>query len=654
MGAEQDKERRSRFLEGLQKHQKEQESKQWEGTFSEFLDLVAENPSVSCTAHEYLRDSILHFGVEKLPNGTKRYGLFENGPYALYGIEETLEEVVDMIIKGTENEKARELIGLLDGPPGSGKSTIADAIKWAMEQYSQTQEGARYVISTCPRFDDPLWLVPETLRPQFQQEFGIRIDGRVCPDCQLKYGDKPDWTEEKGLVKRIFISEKDRICIGTFWATDPKTQDISELLGTVDLTGYAAHGVTTHPDAYSFDGELNRSNRGFMEFGEMFRADEVFLRPLLNISEQELKVPNFANLHYDAFILGHTNIESYKKRLVNDKEAEALRRRLRVIDVPLNKKVSAEIRIYEKLIKEKGQITSRVHINPLTLRIAAIWTVLTRLKPSQLLTDPLNKMKFYDDQPISLAESNRPPTMDEIKKEAGRDECMSGIPPTYTVISLVDAMIKDDRHCLNPYDALTALKNNLDHNTDTKEMPAKEREHVLNMIAYAEREYNATIKREVQAAFVYSFEESAQALFDKYMQHVEAYIQKRNLTDPLTGRDLSPDEKFMRSLEERIGIVENAKKEKRLTFLAERGMVTIDRDRYTSYPRLREAIEAKLFADMRDYIQVATSVTTPNEEQLKRINTVAATLIEEHGFCSECANHAIRYVGDLLSKENSK
>ncbi|MGC8835022.1 MAG: protein prkA, partial [Armatimonadota bacterium] len=165
-------------------------------------------------------------------------------------------------------------------------------------------------------------------------------------------------------------------------------------------------------------------------------------------------------------------------------------------------------------------------------------------------------------------------------------------------------------------------------------------------------EYDEIAKTEVQKAFVYSFEESARTLLNNYLDNVEAYCNKTKLRDPITDEEIEPDEKLMRSIEEQIGVTENAKKAFReeilikLSSLARRG-ITFD---YTSHERLREAIEKKLFADLRDVVKITTSTKTPDAEQLKRINDVIARLVSEHGYCHVCANELLRYVGSLLNR----
>ncbi|HET6872727.1 MAG TPA: protein prkA, partial [Sporolactobacillaceae bacterium] len=174
----------------------------------------------------------------------------------------------------------------------------------------------------------------------------------------------------------------------------------------------------------------------------------------------------------------------------------------------------------------------------------------------------------------------------------------------------------------------------------------------LNYIAMARREYDELAKQEVQKAFVYSYEESAKTLMDNYLDNVEAYCNKNKLHDPITGEELDPDEKLMRSIEEQIGISENAKKTFREEILIRISAYARKGKRfdYQSHERLREAIQKKLFADLKDVVKITTSSKTPDETQLKRMNEVIARLIDEHGYNSVSANELLRYVGSLLNR----
>jgi len=226
---------------------------------------------------------------------------------------------------------------------------------------------------------------------------------------------------------------------------------------------------------------------------------------------------------------------------------------------------------------------------------------------------------------------------------------MAGIDPRYVINRISSTIIRKEIPSINALDVLRSLKEGLNqHPSISKD----DLDKYLNYISIARKEYDEIAKKEVQKAFVYSYEESAKTLMDNYLDNVEAYCNQNKLRDPLTGEEMNPDEKLMRSIEEQIGISENAKKGFReeilirLSAYARKGK----RFDYQSHERLREAIQKKLFADLKDVVKITTSSKTPNESQLKKINEVIARLIDEHGYNSVSANELLRYVGSLLNR----
>lgn len=315
-----------------------------------------------------------------------------------------------------------------------------------------------------------------------------------------------------------------------------------------------------------------------------------------------------------------------------------------VMKVPYNLKVSEEERIYQKMIRESD--ISDVHIAPHALKIAAIFTILTRLKePKKQGVDILKKMKLYDGQ---IVEGFNTQDIEELRKE-NPDEGMTGIDPRYVINRISSAIIRKQLTSINALDVLRSIKEGLDqHASISKE----DMERYLDFISIARREYDEIAKKEVQKAFVYSYEESAKTLMENYLDNVEAYCNKNKLRDPLTGDEMSPDEKLMRSIEEQIGISENAKKAFREEILIRISAYARKGKRfdYNSHERLREAIQKKLFADLKDIVKITTSTKTPDESQLKKVNEVIARLIDEHGYNSTSANELLRYVGSLLNR----
>ncbi|HHY72292.1 MAG TPA: protein prkA [Bacillus bacterium] len=492
--------------------------------------------------------------------------------------------------------------------------------------------------------EDPLHMIPPNLREDFYKQYGIRIEGNLSPLNMMRVEEEYGGRIEDVIVERIFFSENKRIGIGTFSPSDPKSQDIADLTGSIDFSTIAEFGSESDPRAYRFDGELNKANRGMMEFQEMLKCDEKFLWHLLSLTQEgNFKAGRFALISADELIIAHTNEAEYRS-FISNKKNEALHSRIIVMPVPYNLSYSEEERIYEKMINESEM--AHVHIAPHTLKVAAMFTILTRLKDSKKGgIDLVKKMRLYDGE---IIEGFNDVDVEEMRREHV-DEGMKGIDPRYVINRISSAIIRKDAPSINALDVLRSLKDGLDqHASITNE----DRERFMNFISVARREYDEIAKKEVQKAFVYSYEESAKTLMDNYLDNVEAFCNKNKIRDPLTGEEMNPDEKLMRSIEEQIGISENAKKAFREEILIRISAYARKGKRfdYNSHERLREAIQKKLFADLKDIVKITTSSKTPDEQQLKKINEVVATLIDEYGYNSTSANELLRYVGSLLNR----
>lgn len=625
----------------IDQHKNDMERLRWEGDFSEYVDMVVENPALARTAHQTVYNAL-----------TQREDFFTTGRNALFGAEETTQKFLDVLRAGAERLEVGKRIILLVGPPGSGKSTLVNGTKRAIEEYSRTEEGAVYALKGCQMHEDPLHLIPEDMRSMLDKEYGIHIEGNLCPHCAEKYGAQEFTADsmKEVQVERVMLSEKDRIGVGTFKPSDPKSQDITELIGSVDFSRLAELGSASEAGAYRFDGELNIANRGMMEFVEMLKSDEKFLYVLLDLAQDRVvKSPRFPNLSVDEVILAHTNMTEYN-RYVNDPKNEAIRDRMFVIKVPYTLRVSDEHKIHEKLIGESEQVKkSAVHINPNTLETAAMFAVLSRLKSSAKYSK-VQKMRIYNGEEIDgLTQRD----IKELRSEYP-DEGMTGISPRYIIDSISMALTTrgSGKACLTPIDTIRALRDNLEHHAQTRDMKKEDKDALINDITTVKNEYDAQVTREIMSAFVHSYKDAARSLCDNYLENVEAYTARTKVVDPITDEESSPDEKLMRSIEEQIGVSENSKKEFRNEILIRIGSTlrnggTFD---HTSHPRLREAIEKKLFADMKDIVKLTTSAKVPNQEQQERLRGVEQTLIDEHDYCPHCASEVVRYVGTLMSR----
>ncbi|MCM3737646.1 PrkA family serine protein kinase [Bacillus cytotoxicus] len=629
------------ILKKIEQHREAEERIKWEGTFADYLELLKDRPWVAQTAHSRIYNMVKDAGIEEV-DGRKKYNFFSN---QLFGLEEALERLVEEYFHPSAKRlDVRKRILLLMGPVSGGKSTLVTMLKRGLEAYSHTDRGSVFAIKGCPMHEDPLHLIPHHLREDFYTEYGVRIEGNLSPLNLMRLEKEYGGRIEDVIVERIFFSEDRRTGIGTFSPSDPKSQDIADLTGSIDFSTIAEFGSESDPRAYRFDGELNKANRGMMEFQEMLKCDEKFLWHLLSLTQEgNFKAGRFALISADELIVAHTNETEYRS-FISNKKNEALHSRIIVMPVPYNLRVSEEEHIYEKMIHESD--VSDVHIAPHTLRVAAMFTILTRLKdPKRPDIDLIKKMRLYDGE---MVEGYNSIDVEELQREY-QDEGMSGIDPRYVINRISSTIIRKEVASINALDVLRSLKDGLDQHPSISN---EDRERYMNFISLARKEYDEIAKKEVQKAFVYSYEESAKTLMDNYLDNVEAYCNKSKLRDPLTGEEMSPDEKLMRSIEEQIGISENAKKAFREEILIRISAYARKGKRfdYNSHERLREAIQKKLFADLKDVVKITTSTKTPDENQLKKINDVVARLIDEHGYNSTSANELLRYVGSLLNR----
>lgn len=626
----------------LETYKDDQERLNWRGTFEEYVEKVTESPGITKSAYRTVYEAI-----------TSRPDFFTTGRNAMFGAEEVTQNFTDILRAAAEGHEIGKRIVVLLGPPGSGKSTLVNGTKAGVEAYTKTDEGAIYAIDGCPMNEEPLHVIPDDARGEFEDQLGIHIEGDLCPVCQEKYGgDNFNAETIRNMpVKRLTLSRQERRGMGTFKPSDPKSQDITELTGSPDLSKLGEYGVSSDPRAFRFDGALHAANRGVMEFVEILKSDEKFLYSLLDLTQdRKITSPRFADISADEVILAHTNLAEYNK-FVKDPRNEALRDRMVVVRVPYTLEVASERKIYEKLIAQSEQVQKNgLHVNPRALDIAAMFSVLSRLEEQkeQKFTK-LQKMRIYNGEDIDgLTQRD----LAEMKKKS-IDEGMTGISPRYIIDSLSMAITKQggDKHCLTPSDTYRALLANINMHPHTRDMDSTAKEALIEDLKTAQEVFNEQAKREIQSAFIYSYEDTARDMSENYLAQVEAYCSKDKVIDPLTDQEHEPDEALMRSIEEQIGVSPNGKQEFRTELMYRIASMGRQGKRfdYTSHARLRQAVQSKLFADMKDIVRLTTSTRTPDAEQKERIRGVEKTLIDEHGYCEHCAGEVIRYIGALLN-----
>lgn len=634
----------------------------WEGTFREYLALVAENPKICQSAPARIYDMVMSKGVkgtlesEKLPHyeDLVRYNFFSQ---EIFGIEEAIHDLVRFFRAGANRTETGKRILILVGPVSSGKSTIATLLRAGLEKYA----ASIYAIKGCPIHEEPLHLIPRSLRPEFEKLLGVKIEGDLCPVCKCRLEDDSQCRDQVGQyswdnmpIVQIELSERDRIGIGTFQPSDPKNQDISELIGHVDLGKITKFGEA-HPLGYKFDGEIEIANRGLIEYIEILKCDIKFHYVLITVAQEQLiKAPGFPQIYIDSVILSHTNQTEFDKFKAN-KENEALHDRMYPIYVPYNMRVRDEVFIYKKLTS-RSEFHDKVHIAPLTFDTAATFAILTRLTPSGLCTELIKKAKYYDGQVIMEKEKD-PVNVKKMRLE-GREkgEGMSGISPRFVMNALSIALgaALEGTGCVNPVDIIRALKHQFEHHIGFSE---EEKSRYIELLTGDKgstlSEYRSEAKREVNRAFLFAYEDQAQALFENYMRNATAFCLKRKITDRVTQEEMDPDEKLMRSIEEMIGISEIAKREFRQGLFVFKSDAVDRGDEFSfrTYMPLQEAIEKKLMSDLKNIVSLTLAdKNVKDPKTLKRKEDAVSKLLEK-GYCPVCANNLLHFVGEILRKE---
>lgn len=623
-------------------------------TFGEYLAKVKKTPQIASQAHKRIFDMICSYGIETNEETDEvKYKFFES---ELFGIESSTKEIMEYFKGAALGSEVGRRFLLLYGPPSSGKSCMLAMIKRGLEKWSRTDGGAVYAIDGCPMHEEPLHAIPHELRPQVEKDLKIKIEGDLNPfnAYRLRHELAGDFTKFK--VRRVLFSEANRVGIGTFVPSDPKSQDISELIGGIDLSKVGEYGSESHPLAYKFDGELNISNRGLVEFIEILKVDQKFLYVLITATQEHvIKIPRYPLISIDEAIISHTNESEYKDFVGNPKN-EALIDRMIVCEVKYNLKVDEEIKIYEKLF---GQGETRdVHVAPHTFRVAAIFACLSRLEESkdgQL--DKVKKMKLYNGEDVEGWSQKDVPRLRREKPREGMD----GVSPRYVTNRLITTAIrspggkskdgKDRPKYITPVEALRALKDGL--STSSKFKP-EERDRYVQLLQLAKKELDTIASNEVRKAFFVSFEDEAEIMLDNYLDHAEAYLEKVTIEDPVTHEEMQPDEKFMRSIESKIGVSEDSKDSFRDEIMRKVAMKSRrnEKFRYHDHARLREAIEMELFEEKRDVIKMTISARTSKDpKQLKRVNEVIRELCDNYGYIEESANELLKYVSSMMARE---
>jgi len=653
----------------------------WVGSFADYLDVVIEQPRVTRNAFQRIYEMIMSYGVVTREVNRERrlhYRFFDDpddqGRDAVFGLDGPIEDLVNAFKSAAHGYGIEKRVLLLHGPVGSSKSTLARLLKKGLERYSASDDGALYTLGWldddgetthwCPMHEEPLHLLPQEMRTDITQrlnqaggDFQVQIAGDLCPYCRFIYAQKlahygGDWTQviRDVRVRRLVLSEQDRVGIGTFQPKDEKNQDSTELTGDINYRKIAEYGSDSDPRAFNFDGEFNIANRGIVEFVEVLKLDVAFLYDLLGASqEHKVKPKKFSQTDIDEVILGHTNEPEYR-RLQNNEFMEALRDRTVKIDIPYVTRLTDEIQIYEKdynAANVRGK-----HIAPHTIEMAAMWAILTRLEePKHASLTLMQKLKLYNGKTLpGFTEEN----IKELRDEAV-NEGMFGISPRYVQDKISNALVAHpDARSVNPFMVLNELEAGLKHHSllTSDELRSRYRDLLL----VVKEEYENIVKNEVQRAIA-ADDDALKRLCANYIDSVKAYTQREKVKNKYTGQYEEPDERLMRSIEEKIDIPDNRKDDFRREIMNYIGALSIDGKTfdYKTNERLYKALELKLFEDQKDTIKLTSLVSNVVDADTQaKIDVVKGRLIQNYGYDDESATDVLNYVASIFARGDVK
>jgi len=643
------KKKTNSFLKTIEKHQSKTKDPKFSGTLADYLLLVESDDSLAHLAHRRLYDSIAEKGITRLDKADARcsklfageelrtYDYFQD---KFFGMERPLAKIMRYLRSASlQGEESRQVLFLL-GPVGAGKSALMEHIKSVLEFERH------FHIDGCPMRENPLHLIPRSLRDQFKETYGIKIEGDLCPICRHRLLDEFNGDYMSMGITESSFSVRGRRGVGVVPPMDSNTQDTSILIGSEDISKLDLY-PEDDPRVLSLNGAFNVGNRGIVEFVEVFKNDIELLHTILTAT-QEKSIPSpgkNAMIYFDGVILAHTNEAEWNK-FKSEHTNEAILDRIVRVNVPYCLEYGEEQKIYQKML---GMSDFDAHVAPHTLEIASMFSVLTRLHESAKI-DPLTKMKIYNGEAIVEKGSIRKIDIINLREDA-RDEGMTGI-STRFIMKAIDAALSDsDKNMITPISLRDALIKQVKDQIVAEDARAKYLEFLQKVL---HDEYLSILEKEITKAFVSAYEEQAESLFDNYLDHSEAYVNSKKVKDQVTAEEMEPDENFMASIEEQIGITGSARDSFRADITAymfamlRRG----DKLNWKSYGPLKEAIENRLTASVKDVSRIVTKSKSRDGKQQKKYSDMVTTLIESYGYNEASAEEVITFAANNLWRDS--
>lgn len=637
------------FLDIIKDQRLKSKKERFEGSFLEYLELVREDPDIVKLSHKRLCDALEAYGSSEMSDedprkhklfggdSVKIYEYFEN---EFFGMEKVIYKIMRYLRSAAlKGEESRQVL-LLMGPVGAGKSALTEHIKRALEGIPY------YHLKDDPQRGEPMQLVPRSLRSKFENILGIRIEGDISPVARHMLLEEYAGEYEAYPVVESSFSQRARRGIAAVPPMDANSQDTSVLIGSEDISKLDLY-PEDDPRVLSLNGAFNVGNRGLVEFIELFKNEIEFLHTIITAT-QEKRVPSPGRsdmISFDGVILAHCN-EAEWNRFRSQHTNEAILDRVVKINVPYVLELDQEIKIYEKQL---GRSDFTAHIAPHTLRVASMFSVMSRLKPSQKC-DILTKMKIYNGEDV--IEKGRVKKID-IKdlREESRDEGMSGISTRFIMKAVDNALADADKNMITPVSVINSLTKQVKEQLVHEEF----RVYCLELIQKVVREeYLSILETEIAKAFITAYEEQAQSLFDNYLDNAEAFTTRQKIKDQITKEIREPDEEFMRAIEEQIGIVGSARDGFRsdVTAYMFASLRRGEKVNYQSYEPLKEAIEGYLIGSVKDMARIVTKSKTRDDDQKKKYNEMVEVMIDEYGYNEDSAEEILIFASNNLWRDS--
>jgi len=641
---------RETFARIIQEDRAAHEGQSWQGTFLDYLEKVREDPSIPKLAHSRIYDVIMRRGSEDIQDvddtGAKR--LYKDEPLKVYnffrdeffGIEKTISQIVRYFHSAAlKGEESRQVLYLM-GPVGSGKSSLVEKLQRGLEESEPF-----YSVANSTMDEEPLQLIPRHLRKEFEKMLGVHIEGDVSPVTRWRLDHEFGGRYEDFPVELKHFSKRNRVGIGVVPPVDPNNQDTSVLIGSEDISKLDVYSEGD-PRVLDLNGALNVGNRGIVEFIEVFKNETEYLHAMITATQEKvIPAPGRHGMVYvDTCIIAHSNEAEWQK-FKADHTNEAILDRIVVVKVPYNLRLSEEVKIYQKIIRNSD---FRAHVAPHTLEVASMFAILSRLEPTAKC-DLMTKLKLYNGEEVVEKGKTKKIDVRELRDEAKR-EGMNGISTRFIMKALDNALSDNvEGNCINPInvrEALITMVKEADFADDERKRLLEFLQDVLH------KEYLEILEKEITKAFVYSYQEQAEALFQNYLDHAEAFVNKTKVKDRNTKEELHPDEGFLKSIEEQIAIIGSAAEGFRQEVIAylwatsRRG----EHITYQSYEPLKEAIEKKLMTSVRDISRIITKARTRDEEQQQKYNAMVSNLLD-NGYCESCVDVVMKYAANNLWKD---